>query len=271
MDQTVLTHGISRSERAEDALGVQVEELRRDGYTLIDSGLSEPQLAALRAGLEAVYRTQVEEIGGEDALRRCSDANTARCPLVYDDDFVDVAANPHLLALIRAMLGENFVLLQQNGLLNRPGNTHYQARWHRDLSYQHWISTEPIAVNALLALDPFTVSTGATCVVPGSHMHPEFPSDTFVRKHEKSLEAPPGTFLVLDAMLFHRAGLNVSQKPRRGLNHLIGRPFLGQQFDLPALLEGRYAEDPLLARYLGYRWGPAPDVTAWRKQRMSAS
>jgi ectoine hydroxylase-related dioxygenase (phytanoyl-CoA dioxygenase family) len=268
-EQAVLTHGVLNRAGDGGAADVHVEELRFEGFTLIPSGLSADELAALRTKLDEVYARQVAELGGEDAMARCSDVDVARAPLVYDEAFVAVAANPRLLAVVERMLGNNFVLMQQNGLLTRPATDNYQARWHRDLSYQHWVSSEPLAINALLAVDEFTIESGATCVLPSSHHRPEFPSDDYVRKHERVLAAPPGTFLVLDGMLFHRAGRNVSGRPRRGVNHLIGRPFLGQQFDFAAMLGDRYADDPLLAPYLGYRWRPQPDVASWRGQRMT--
>jgi ectoine hydroxylase-related dioxygenase (phytanoyl-CoA dioxygenase family) len=267
-EEAVLTHGIV-SRAAEGAADLHAEELRFQGFTLVPSGLGAAELGELRRRLDEVYTRQESELGGEEALARCSDVDVARAPLVYDHRFVGIAANPLLLALVERMLGANFVLMQQNGLLTRPAADNYQVRWHRDLAYQHWTSTEPLAINALFALDDFTVETGATFVLPASHHRPEFPSDDYVRRHERPLEAPAGTFLVLDAMLFHRAGRNVSDRPRRAVNHLIGRPFLGQQFDFAALLGEHYANDDLLARYLGYRWRPQPDVVSWRKQRMN--
>lgn len=269
-EQAVLTHGVLNRGGESDAVQVHAEELRFEGFTLIPSGLGAEELATLRERLDQVYARQVAELGGEESLARCSDVDVARCPLAYDEIFVAVAANGHLLAVVERMLGGNFVLMQQNGLLTRPATDNYQARWHRDLSYQHWVSTEPLAINALLTVDEFTVQSGATFVLPASHHRPEFPSDDYVRRHERVLEAPAGTFLVLDGMLFHRAGRNVSGRPRRAVNHLIGRPFLGQQFDFAAMLGDRYSEDALLSRYLGYRWRPQPNVISWRAQRMTA-
>ena len=268
-EQKVLTHGVVNHAAPAHADGPHLEALRFDGFTLVPSGLTPGELGALRQRLEAVYDRQVAEAGGEDALARCSDLDVARCPLAYDDVFVSVAANAGLLDVVSAALGASFVLLQQNGLLTRPATANYHARWHRDLTYQHWVSSEPMAITALLAVDDFTRESGATFVLPASHHRPEFPSDEYVARHERVLEAPAGTFLVLDAMLFHRAGRNLSGRPRRAVNHLIGRPFLGQQFDLPGMLGDRYAGDPLLSRYLGYRWRPQADVLSWRAQRMA--
>ena len=82
------------------------------------------------------------------------------------------------------------------------------------------------------------------------------------------MTARPGTFIVMNAMAFHRAGKNSSRDPRRGINHLIGLPFLAQQIDIPRMLDGAHAEDPFLAQYLGYKWGPAASVEAWRSARI---
>ena len=271
MESTIPTHGVTLRGIASTAVDRCVEELRFLGCALVPSGLTSGEIAVLRDQLDAVYDRQVAEIGGVGAMTRCNDLDVARCPLVYCEAFVQVAANANLLAVVARLLGDQFMLLQQNGLLNRPANENYQARWHRDLSYQHWVSSQPLAINALLALDDFTVESGATCILPGSHHREEFPSDEYVARHERSLEAPAGTFLVLDGMLFHRAGRNVAGRPRRGVNHLIGRPFLAQQFDFSAMLGDRYADKELLSRYLGYRWRPQRDVVAWRTHRMAPS
>jgi ectoine hydroxylase-related dioxygenase (phytanoyl-CoA dioxygenase family) len=262
-------HGVRQQVQLHDRLDAQVEELRSLGYTTVASGLSVPELAALRDAMEASYQRQVQEFGGLTALQRCNDLDTARCPLAYDESFIGVATQAALMALMRRMLGDNFLLLQQNGLFNRPGAGHYQTHWHRDLSYQHWTSSEPLAVNALLTLDDFTLENGCTHVLPASHLRSEFPSEAFVTRFETPIVAPAGTFLVLDAMLFHRAGRNVSKGQRRAVNHLIGRPFLAQQFDLSRMVDPRHGQDPFLHKYLGFRWSPSASVAAWRALRSS--
>jgi ectoine hydroxylase-related dioxygenase (phytanoyl-CoA dioxygenase family) len=268
-EQGMLTHGVTMCTPETDSLALHVDELRFDGFTLVPSGLTSHEIVDLRERLDAVYAKQVTELHGEEALARCQDLDVARCPLAYDEAFVSIAANSALLSVVSRMLGHNFVLLQQNGLLTRPATENYQVRWHRDLSYQHWVCSEPLAINALLPLDEFTLDSGGTFVLPASHHRSEFPTHHYVTRHQRVIEAPPGTFLVLDAMLFHRAGRNVTTHPRRAVNHLIGRPFLGQQFDFAGMLGDRYADDPLLSRYFGYRWRPQPDVVSWRMQRMN--
>jgi len=265
------THGVRERLKADDVYDEVAAELRVNGYAVLAGGFSPGFIDGLRAGLERAYATQVDEIGGEDRLRRMGDADIARCVLAYESDFIAVATAAPLLELVKRVLGPEFVLLQQNGIINRPERTNSLAQWHRDLSYQHWTSSKPLAINALLCIDDFTVENGATFVLPGTHHVPEFPPDRFVQKFEKQVEAPSGSYIVLDAMLFHRAGINRSASLRRGVNHVIGLPFMAQQIDIPSAIAGTGARMPdgeATGKYLGYRWAPASSVADWRSRRM---
>ena len=43
------------------------------------------------------------------------------------------------------------------------------------------------------------------------------------------MSAPAGSFLVLDAMSFHCGGVNLSERPRRAVNHVYAIPHIRQQ------------------------------------------
>lgn len=265
------SYGVCRVTSAEDHTAALAEEILRCGFVVTDSGLSPAQIDGYRQQLDAVYAVQQQEIGGEVVLERIHDANIARCLLAYDADFLEMATLPVLRGVAERILGQNFVLLMQNGVINPPGQRHFQINWHRDLNYQHWISSRPLALSALLCLDPFSRQTGGTHVLAGSHLKEEFPSEAFIRRHEQVIEARPGSLIVFDSMMFHRAGQNSSGIIRRAVNHVVGVPILAQQISIPDMLQGRYQDDPFLARYLGYRWNPRPGVLPWRMQKLAAA
>ena len=173
--------------------------------------------------------------------------------------------------IVRDVLGKNIVLLMQNAIINRPEKKQYQVRWHRDMNYQHWTSSRPLAVNFLVCVDRFYKDGGCTWVLPGSHLHEEFPSDEFVIKNEIPLEADAGSVVLMNAMTFHRSGINISASyTRRAINHVVGSPFMGQQIDIPRFLLAHnedYSSDPFLNSYLGYQWNPALDAKEWRNKR----
>lgn len=265
------THGISIRLEEGDELHEKFAELKVNGYTVIDSGISQELIGELHEELSSIYGQQCREIGGEEKLLKIKDSDIVRCALSYSKKFLDVATNKALLSFCNRVFGTEFVLLQQNGIMNRPGRDNYQVKWHRDISYQHWTSSKPLAINALLCLDQFTHENGATFVLPGTHHIVEFPTNRFVTNWEKQMSVPAGSFLVLDAMLYHRAGVNRSSGVRFAVNHLIGLPFMAQQVDLRSAISRVGAVECVEEQhrgYLGYRWTPAEDALNWRLRRL---
>jgi ectoine hydroxylase-related dioxygenase (phytanoyl-CoA dioxygenase family) len=268
MDGTFKCHGVTEAHHNADDHDAAAEEIRNIGYTVIDSGFSPEELQAVRDRSEAVYARQVRECGGEDNLVRMKDASVARCVLSYDDHFVRLAAHPGLLGLLARLLGENFILLGQNAIINRADRQHDQLTWHRDLTYQHFVSSRPLAISALYCVDDFAERTGATVVLPASHKVEAFPSPQYVAKHQRCVEAKAGSIIVFDAMLYHRGGRNTSGRTRLGINHIFVLPLFKQQIDLPTALGGKFRDDLVLGRLLGYESATAASAYHWRKSKI---
>ena len=259
---------VERGAASSDAARI-AERIRLTGYAAVPGGFSSAEVADVGARLDQVMARQVEEFGGADRLASIGDALTARCPLVYDEAFVALAAHETVLAICRELIGDYVILMQQNGVINPSGQRHTQVAYHRDLPYQHFVSSRPLAVSALFCIDPFTVETGATTVIPGSHRMEQFPSESVAAELDTAVIADAGSFIVFDSMMFHRAGDNRSGRLRRAVNHVFSTPIIAQQISLPDALDGRYAKDPALARLLGYDVAPARSVSAWRERRLA--
>ena len=262
----VVERGVASSDAARIA-----ERIRLAGYAVVPGGFSNAEVADFGSRLDRVMARQVEEFGGADRLASIGDALTARCPLIYDEAFVALAAHATVLAICRELLGDYVVLMQQNGVINPSDQRHTQVAYHRDLPYQHFVSSRPLAVSALFCIDPFSSETGATTMIPGSHRMEQFPSERVAAELDTAVSADPGSFIVFDSMVFHRAGENRSGRPRRAVNHVFSVPIVAQQISLPDALDGRYADDPALARLFGYGLTPARSVTAWRERRLARS
>jgi ectoine hydroxylase-related dioxygenase (phytanoyl-CoA dioxygenase family) len=168
------------------------------------------------------------------------------------------------------LIRNTFVLNQQNGVVNPPRADYEQGAWHRDLPYQHFVVSRPIAVNALYCVDEFTLENGATAVIPASHHREDFPSEPFVERHTVQISAPAGSFVLMNAMLFHRGGPNRTETPRRAVNHLYTSAFLKQQIDIPAALGGRAPERPGAADLLGFRYQMPRNVSEFLSARARA-
>jgi ectoine hydroxylase-related dioxygenase (phytanoyl-CoA dioxygenase family) len=265
-EATSSAYGVTERESTIDPLERDTERIRRVGCTVVPGGFTDAEIDDLSSRLDVVLDRQVAEFGA-DRLGAIGERLTARCPLVYDETFLRLANHSRVLAVVRRLLGEYVVLMQQNGVFNGPGESHAQAAYHRDLPYQHWVSSEPLAISALFCIDPFTPETGATTVLPGSHKFERFPSGRLASEIDTPVVAERGSFIVFDSMLFHRAGVNRTERVRRAVNHVYTIPLIAQQISLPAALGGRYRDDPAFARLLGYTSAPAASVLEWRERR----
>jgi ectoine hydroxylase-related dioxygenase (phytanoyl-CoA dioxygenase family) len=268
MTETFKFYGVREFTNLSTDIDKSVEEIRIAGYSIVEEVLSGSELEITRSKLDEVYGLQVNEIGGEDHLRQINDVDIVRLPLAYDDFFLKLATNTKVLAIVERLLGDYYIISQQNGIINPPGLENYQISWHRDLSYQHFLSTRPLAVSALLCIDNFSIETGGTHVLPGSHKSEAFPSQRFVEKNEHCVTAKAGSALVFDSMLYHRAGSNRSTFKRRALNHLYTLPFLKQQISIPDALQGRFRDEGFLSKFLGYESEPGKNVMQWRAAKI---
>src|ERR1700730_4670629 len=250
MDSDMRTHAVREFHVNHDEADFYAEEIRNIGYAVVESGFSASELQLIRQKIDDVYELQLQEIGGEEVLKRINDADLVRCILSYDDYFLTLATHPVIIAVTRKLLGENFILMAQNAIINRPADEHYQVTWHRDLNYQHYVSSRPLGFSALYAVDDFSEETGGTWLIPASHKSEPFPSQDYARCHRRQISAPAGSILLLDPMLYHRAGVNRSAHLRRSVNHIYTVPMLQQQISLPSMLAGKFSDDPFLRMLL---------------------
>ncbi len=261
-------YGVKERTELRDKFDQHAEEIRLLGYTVVDSGYSDAELADFRARLDALQEQQTKAAGGVAALKAIGEANTVRLLLAEDDAFIKTAANANVMEVCTRLLGDYFILNQQNGIINPAGEAHHQTAYHRDLPYQHYVSSRPLSISALLALDPFRTDNGATWMMPASQHREPMPAASTIEKLEVQLTAPAGSYLMFDSMVYHRAGNNRSNAVRRAINHMYTIPLFKQQIDIPAACGERYRTHAQ-ARLLGYDSAPPTSTAAFRAQRLA--
>jgi ectoine hydroxylase-related dioxygenase (phytanoyl-CoA dioxygenase family) len=261
-------YGVNEQTVSLDTIDRSIEEVKLRGFSILDSGYEPEDLEHLSQAF-TLARSQMEErFGGRESLARIDEHNTIRVPMAYQRKFLDLALNPVILDLCKRMLGDHFILNQQNGISNPGDKKHYnQAAFHRDLPYQHFVSDRPLAINALFCLNDFTKENGATLVIPGSHKLGAFPSDDVVEILQQQIEAPAGSFIVLDCMLFHSGAPNETSHERLAVNHVYSIPLLKQQIDLPGVLGENFTQDAKIRQILGYDTSTPSDIESYYKSR----
>jgi hypothetical protein len=255
--------GVIERSDADDEIALALELLAFQGYCTLDSGLSGDSLGALRVAFDRALAAHLKLHGQAFDLTGLGEDQIVRALPRYAPEFLQIIDNAPLQALVARIFGANVVLNQINGVINPPvGEFYGQSRWHRDLPYQHFTSSRPLAINALFCLDDFTVDNGATVVAVGSHRQERFPAAPVLEKIAHSVTAKAGTYLVLDAMSYHAGGANRTDRPRRAVNQVYTIPLMKQQISFETELAG-IAVPQHLHRLFGFGGSEPRSVEEW--------
>src|SRR5688572_5953639 len=112
-----------------DLFDAHVEELKILGYTIVENLIDAHELDKATQLLDKAYAKQLKDFG-EERLKMINETNLVRCPLAYDDIFLQLATKPLLMDLVKHFLGNYFIINQQNGIINFPNEIHHQSSWH---------------------------------------------------------------------------------------------------------------------------------------------
>jgi hypothetical protein len=259
-------YGITKRNLNSSNLDYHLENLKIRGYSIEPNALSIEDCYTFSKKLENIYLNQEAEFG-RDNLIKINELDICRLPLAYDKTFSRFFSTDLILTLASEILGNNFQLHLQNGIINRPNREHHQSSWHRDLPYQDWVISKPLAFNAFYCLSDFNSQNGATFVLPHSHKLDFFPSEIYVSENEIQLHAKKGSIIFFDSMLFHRAGINVSSETRYGLNNMFVVPILKQQI-LTSTSTANLDLSEDIVKVLGHNFDVPSSVLEFRNNRL---
>lgn len=189
----------------------QVLLFRRTGFLRLPWRLTTGETDSLLRKLRLELAESAVQRDVQDRAVRI-DGLVARNP-----DWLALASTADLLDALASLLGPNIVLFENrhnHGTLNLPGAP--PGRLHRDVL--QWSRS---VLTVLIYLEDASVESGCTEVIPGSHLLPFVgtPNNGGTWMDEHSVYAdladqalpipmPAGAVLALDALAFHRAGIN---------------------------------------------------------------
>ena len=206
-------------------------DLNKDGFTVLKGFLPSSRVATLRDAVEQLYTEEGDRAGSEFRL----EPNSRRLANLVDKGqvFVDMIAEPHILAEIACVLGPQFKLSSLNARSANPHSDSAQPL-HCDMGAiaderGYWVC------NTVWMLDDFTEQNGALRVVPGSHLLRRLPPAA-TQPGEVLVTGTAGTVVVMNAHLWHGGTANGTDHPRRAIHGFYCRWDKPQQQYQKALL-----------------------------------
>ena len=233
-----------------------LESIELAGCAIVHNVLSPLLLEGLCG---AIYEAQdrFDRVVSKEQTDRAGERGVVRLPMSFSPLFYRLLELPEVLAVIDNTISETAILHLQNGFIlpSTPVEERdavFQYRYHMD--FQRVMGGYLASVNMLITLSDFTVESGGTLVVPGTHQKPEKPSDTYLKENTLTAECPAGSIIVFDSTLWHAAGVNSSGADRLAVNLQFTRSFIKQQFDYCRALgeDTILAQKPRTQQLLGY-------------------
>lgn len=195
---------------------------------VVDQALVEQLIRDLEASYE--IRRPIQVKNGVDT----NTEGTSHHLLVDGKSFAELLRRAYLDEYLRAFFGGNYILNAFGGNLNMPGNRTYASMVHRDV--RTFTTEVKLLLNIIVMLDDFTLDNGATYLMSGSHLKKEKPSEEEFFSLADRVTGKSGSIFFWDSNIWHAAGINTTNAPRRSLSILYSQPFMKQQFDYPRAL-----------------------------------
>jgi len=235
--------------------------LCEDGWTLLPSAVPGDLLERLTRELEDTY-VQQRALQIKNGVGGGADGTVHHLPCAGGAFLELLELQPGRLLLEQYFQGP-YILNTFGGVLNLPNDVSYVGRVHRD---QRTFSDDlRLMVQLLVMLDDFTEANGATYLLTGSHRLATRPSDDVFFRDAARATGSAGSVVVFNANLWHAAGVNRTDRPRRALTIAFTRPFMKQQLDYPRALGYDRGDSlsPELRQLLGYNARVPASLDEW--------
>jgi len=145
-------------------------------------------------------------------------------------------------------------------------STSYANEIHRDI--RSFSGSLPLMMNTLVFLDDFTHDNGATWLMNGGHFLADKPTAREFEDRAFQITGKAGSIAVWNSNLWHRAGENKTDKPRRSVTPELSKPFFKPGFDYPRTLGYHMGDSysPYLQQILGYNSRIPKNLEEWYRQ-----
>jgi ectoine hydroxylase-related dioxygenase (phytanoyl-CoA dioxygenase family) len=198
----------------------QCRQLDEQGFLIFKSVLSQAEVGSIRARLEELWAVEGDHAGEENyiepGVRRL--ANLAN----KGELFRRLYAHPQVLEVVEAVMGPDVRAAMVNAR-DVPPHTGVRMPFHMDSDKGRVRDDRGYsAATAIWMLDEFSIASGATAFVPGSHRFGKSPRDVLSDLNashpgEVVIEGQPGDVLVFNGHCWHAGRPNQTENHRRAV------------------------------------------------------
>lgn len=204
-------------------------QMEATGWFIFEDVVAAPLIRDLIVDLEKSYeiRRPIQIKNGVDA----NTEGTAHHLLADGKSFLELLQRAYLDEYLKSFFDGNYILNTFGGNLNLRKQFTYASVVHRDVrTYTREIK---FLMNIIIMLDDFTLDNGATYLLSGSHLKQGKPTDEEFFSTADRAVGKSGSIVLWDSNIWHAAGQNKTDAPRRSLSLIYSKPFMKQQFDYP--------------------------------------
>lgn len=175
----------------------------------------------------------------EDSYARCRqiqienglDKTEGTCHHILDNEssFIDcLKYYERLDEYFTEYFGGKYILNSFGGNILSKGMS-YANDIHRDI--RSYSGSLPLMLNTIIFLDDFTEENGATWLMDGGHRWDIFPSDADWNRNKFQITGKAGTMFIWNSNLWHKAGENKTDYPRRSVTPEFTKCFMKQGYN----------------------------------------
>lgn len=230
-----------------------------DGFLTLPGALAPDALARVRAAAdaaEALWRADPSRPGiRSDVLEQ------VQAPIEYDDALLELLWQPTVFPVVRAALGDDVSMIDNDLFVTPPRTPRTHAHWHHDVGMHgvfHPFSLMMVKVFYLLT--DVEGDSGGTAMVPGSHRFPmdfRFPQVDDPRDMPGAVQmtGKAGDAYLFNGRVYHCAVNNASDRPRKVLivnyGHFWMKVWQGYEPSARLIAEAKASGDPVRMQLLG--------------------
>lgn len=229
------------------------------GFLTIPNALAADELEEVRAAAgraEQKWRADTNRPGIRSAA-----LDQVQAPIEYEDALLNLLWHPSTFPIVRALIGDDVMMIDNDLFITPPKTPHTHAGWHHDVGMpgvHHPRSLMMLKVFFLVT--DVNENSGGTAMIPGSHRFDEdfvFPKVDDPKSMPGSIQmrGKAGDAYLFNGRLYHCAVNNDSDRPRKVLiynyGHFWMKMWQGYEPSARLLAWARETGDPAKMQVLG--------------------